>query len=98
MVINVNFYDRILEFESTGEHVFKGEGLDNLLAKVAKYGTMINRVEIKGQSRSFTFARQVYLFANVLSYISNSEVLICSKSAQNKMQFPSYDKIIFDRQ
>ena len=90
MVININFHDRTLEFKSHGKYAFRGEGLNELLAKVAKYGKMIDRVEIKGQSKSYTFTRQVYLFANILSLISISQVTVCGKPIRDKMLFPVY--------
>jgi len=90
MVIKVNFHDRLLQFSSCGKYTFRGEGLDELLAKISKYGIMISKVEIKGRSKSFTFTRQVYLFANIFSFILDSKVIICGRPIHGKMLFPVY--------
>ncbi|OQA52575.1 MAG: hypothetical protein BWY43_00446 [candidate division WS2 bacterium ADurb.Bin280] len=65
-----------------GDKVLVSDGeLGDLLSLARKYGTMIKRVQISGDCGSYTFKRQVYLFANLMNYFNG----------EGKQVFPQYN-------
>jgi len=94
MDLGIRFEDKNLAFKTSGECSLSGEGLDGILSLLEKYGTIINRVKIKGQSRSFSFTRQIYIFANLFKNISTAEVTINGRSIKHKVIIPQYPKNI----
>jgi len=90
MDVNVIYKNRDLEFKSGSN---SGRGLDGLLEFVKINKDEINVIEIKGESESYTFLRQIYLLANLLSEISGFEVRINGKLIQNsETVLPSYGR------
>jgi len=82
MTLAIRYHDRELDFVfDGGAKVITGEGMEQLLATIKKYGTMVSRVTVEGDSPSYTFTRQVYLAANLLKFIKNKKGL----------EFPKYN-------
>ena len=90
MVIDVDFKDRELLFKS-GE--FSGDGINELLQFISENSDKVQRVDFKGDSGSYTFSRQVYLLANLLSEISESSITINSREVKKgELVLPRYGK------
>jgi len=88
MEINAHYKDRQLSF-TAGDR--KGDGLDELISFIGKNKKDIAKLDIHGESDSYTFLRQVYLFANMVSVLSGVEVCINSrKISASKPAFPTY--------
>lgn len=74
MKLKIRLFERGVNIStSEGEELVKGGDIGDLLAQAKKYGRMIERVEIKGDCESYTFKRQVFLFANLINYIQGSD-------------------------
>lgn len=90
MELKVSYRDKEIEYKSGGK---KGEGLEGLIEFVGKAGPYLEKVEIIGESRSYTFLRQIYLFANLVAVLGEASVRINKKKiTPDKLQFPSYPK------
>lgn len=69
----------------------KGDSLDGLIENLSNLG--FDKIVISGESKSYTFLRQVALFANMLVKIQNVEVTLKSDSFKvvDGMLFPIYE-------
>jgi len=72
---------RLIDVKIDGNMAVKDGELKDLLPVVKKYGTIIKRVQVEGDCGSYTFKRQVYLFANLVNYFNG----------EGKQVFPQYN-------
>ena len=90
MELKVSYRDKEIEYEAGDK---RGEGLEGLIDFIGKAGSCLKKVEIIGESKSYTFLRQIYLLANMVAVLSESSVWINKKKiAPDKLQFPLYPK------
>lgn len=88
--LKINYNNRDLNFSLSGDKVIGGKGLNDLILAVGE-GATINKIELSGQSRSYTFLRQLYLFVNSLVEFTGCEVVIEGKTMpKGKLLLPSY--------
>lgn len=88
MEVNVTYEERKLSFISG---TTKGKDLDELISYIGKNKKSIDKVNITGESNSYTFLRQIYLFANMTAALSGIEVCINSrKVSASRPAFPTY--------
>jgi len=88
MVVKVQYSNRDLSF-SSGSH--SGSGITGLLSFLGENKNKVVHLLIEGQTKSYTFERQIYLLANIVSKISGSEVKINGKEiSSDKVILPVY--------
>lgn len=74
MKIKIKLFERGVDVVSDdGTRLVVGGGIDELLSLAQKYDTMIERAEIEGDCQSYTFKRQVFLFANLINFVKGEE-------------------------
>ena len=81
MEIKIKIYDRAVDVASLDKTLIAGGAISDLLSVAKKYGKIIKRVEIEGDCQSYTFKRQVFLFANLINYFNGEKV----------QKFPNYN-------
>lgn len=72
---------RLVDVKVDGKILVKDGELGELLSLAQKYGKIIKRVQVEGDCSSYTFKRQVYLFANLVNYFNG----------EGKQAFPQYN-------
>ncbi len=81
MIIEIEILERAVNVRAKdGKYLIKNGSLEDLLSLAQKYGRIIKRVKIKGDCESYTFKRQVFLFANLVNYLQGT----------SKQIFPRY--------
>lgn len=73
MVVKALYDNRDIHF-SDGSH--SGSGLSNLMSYLSQNKNKITLLEIDGQTKSYTYQRQIYLLANIVSTISAFKIKI----------------------
>ncbi len=69
-----------------------GRSLDELIGFIGgKYGK-IKSVSLEGETKSYTFMRQVYLFLNICKFFSNCKVIINGTAVKGNFVAPDYTK------
>lgn len=81
MKIEIKLYDRAVDAVSGDKVLVSGGDISDLLSVIKKYGRIIKRVEIEGDCQSYTFKRQVFLFANLINYFNGEKA----------QKFPNYN-------
>jgi len=85
MKIAINYKDRQLAFTAQNKTAkIKGEGIKDLLLLVSKSADKISRIELTGESRSYTFTRQVYLLVNLLKFLSGCSLEINGRAVRGQ--------------
>jgi len=88
MKVNVTYKERELSFVSGAT---SGKNLDELISFVGKNKDRIDKINITGESDSYTFLRQIYLFANMITVLAGVEVYLNSKKVlASHPVFPTY--------
>jgi hypothetical protein len=88
--IKISYSGKSLQFRlDSKKGVSSGEGIAALLKRLEKSKEKIASVELSGESQSFTFSRQVYLLANLLSHLSGAPLIISGKRS-NAIATPAY--------
>lgn len=72
---------RLIDVRSGDKLLVENGELSELLSVARKYGKMIKRVEVQGDCESYTFKRQVFLFANLINYFNG----------KGRQVFPQYN-------
>lgn len=72
---------RLVDVKVDDKSLVKDGELEELLSVAKKYGKIIKRVQVEGDCGSYTFKRQVYLFANLVNYFNG----------EGKQVFPQYN-------
>jgi len=92
MRIKINYCHRSLKFHlALKQGGFSGKEIPALLKKLERTQEKIERVELDGETESFTFSRQIYLLANLLSRLSGAPLIISGKKT-TEPSFPDYRK------
>jgi len=81
MKIEIKLFDRAVDIVSDKKTLIAGGGISDLLSVAKKYGKIIKRVETEGDCQSYTFKRQVFIFANLINYFNGEKV----------QKFPNYN-------
>lgn len=81
MKIKIKIYDRVVDVNSGGKAICSGAGICDLLSVAKKYGKIIKGVQVEGDCQSYTFKRQVFLFANLINYLNGEKT----------QKFPNYN-------
>ena len=88
MEVKVRYKDRELSFTAGDQ---KGDGLDELISYLGKNKDGVSRLEIAGESGSYTFLRQIYLLANMIAALSSIAVYLNSQRVESSEPiFPTY--------
>lgn len=88
MEVKVRYKQRGLSFTAGDQ---KGDGLDELISFLGKNKDSVSRLEIVGESGSYTSLRQIYLLANMIAALSSIEVYINSQKVEpSEPVFPTY--------
>lgn len=88
MELTIQIKDRSVEYSSSE---YSGEGFDNLIKALSS--CKVNQLTISGESKSYTFLRQISLFANLLAKTEETKLVLTSKSFRiiEGLLFPIYD-------
>ena len=90
MEIEIKYQDRNLDYLIKGGPKNKsGEGIRELLSEIEKSDKKISRISLSGETKSYTFSRQVYLLVNMLKEISDSEIFVNGKKTADFI-LPTY--------
>jgi len=88
MEVKITYHNRDLRFTSDSA---SGEGFEDLFKFLQKNKNKISKLVILGETNSFTFMRQIYLFANTFRFISGWEIIINGKKAKlDQILLPVY--------
>ena len=81
MNIRLDYHDRTVcyQIESRGKAV-SGQSISGLLKAVEESEETIEQIKVSGETKSYTFVRQIYLVANLLGWLSGSR----------RISFPDY--------
>ncbi|MDH4359072.1 MAG: hypothetical protein OEV37_04040 [Candidatus Berkelbacteria bacterium] len=92
MEIAINYEDRDLAFTVQNKTAkVKGEGAKDLLLLVGKSRDKISKIKLTGESRSYTFTRQVYLLVNLLRFLSECSLKVNGREIpKNELAGPIY--------
>ena len=91
MKIRINYSGKSLKFRlDSKKGASSGEGIATLLKWLERSEEKIASIELNGESQSFTFSRQVYLLANLLSHLSGAPLIINTVEA-HKIALPEYE-------
>lgn len=87
MELNINVENKDLEY-SLGS--VKGQGLDALIKSLGEY--KFDKLSLSGESKSYTFLRQVALLVNILVKINKCSLELSSNSfsREGDLIFPIY--------
>lgn len=88
MELKISIFKRDLSYKLDNKH---GVGLDELIRECS--GVCLDSIEITGESRSYTFMRQVALFVNLSTSLNQCRLINNSKSfksSDNKLA-PIYE-------
>lgn len=92
MELKVVYQDRKVKFYSGRK---KGEGLDKLIEFVGKNSIKLKTIRVYGESNSYTFMRQMYLFANLTAFLTDIPVFINgTKFDSDSIRVPDYKKFL----
>lgn len=92
MELKVVYQDRKVKFYS-GKNT--GEELDKLIKFVGKNSVKLEIIRIHGKSNSYTFMRQIYLFANLIAFLADIPVFINgTKFDSDSIRVPDYKKFL----
>lgn len=90
MNIRLNYRDRTVCYQiGKGKKAVSGEGIAGLLGAVESSKEQIEEIKVSGETKSYTFVRQIYLAANLLSWLSGSKLIIGGRKAGG-IAFPEY--------
>ncbi len=91
MTIEINIEAKELSYKASPvSREICGNGMAELLAFIQKYGKMIDRVDLNGQSYSYTFSRQVFLAVNLLKSLTGCLVYYNGKKSGSALVSPVY--------
>jgi hypothetical protein len=86
-MLKIDYHNRDLTFDCEG---YRGTGLQELIVYSADNRGKIKQMCISGDSVSYTFERQLYLFINLFSKISRADVTINGRHVGKRQVFPNY--------
>ncbi len=90
MEIEINYLDRKFNFVViNAKKKVRGDSIQALLACVEKSPMKIKSISLSGQTKSYTFVRQIYLLINMLKSLSQANLFIDGRKI-NKPAFPDY--------
>lgn len=87
MKIEIEILERAVNIKSDNMLVVSNGGVGDLLSIARKYGKIIEKVEVKGDCESYTFKRQVFIFANLLNYFKGSKEQVFPRYQYDKKTF-----------
>jgi hypothetical protein len=91
MTIEISIKAKELSYKSSDmSKDINGNGMAEFLAFIQKYGKMIDRVDLNGQSYSYTFSRQVFLAVNLLKSLTDCSVYYNGKRSRLGLILPVY--------
>jgi hypothetical protein len=90
MNIQLDYHDRTVRYQiGDGRNAVSGEGIESLLAAAESSKEQIEEIRVSGETKSYTFVRQIYLAANLLSWLSGSKLIIGGRRVRG-IAFPKY--------
>ena len=90
MEIAIKYHDRDLDYLIKDNSKEKcGKGISCLLLEIEKSDKKISRIDLRGETGSYTFSRQVYLLANILKWLSGAELYVSDNKASG-LVLPNY--------
>ncbi|MCX6809573.1 MAG: hypothetical protein NTZ65_02390 [Candidatus Berkelbacteria bacterium] len=87
MEIDIFYQNRELTFKSPKE---SGEGFEDFLRLISENKDKITCVRLSGESKSYTFTRQVFLLVNLLKNFLDCDLYINSKKIEKEIALPIY--------